>query len=81
VCSEAAVVELNLLAPSGVGAEVELQGVRCAAEVEEEPIHGWVLVEALLSQRKGEGLQTCGSRFSSSQLASLLVAGEGEVQG
>lgn len=33
-------VELSLLAPLEAEVEEEPQGVRCAEEVEEEPIHG-----------------------------------------
>jgi hypothetical protein len=79
-CLEAVVVVLNLLAPLEAEAEEGLQGVRCAEEVEEEPIHDWVLAVALLSQGREEGLQTCDSRSSSSLLESLLVVEEGEVQ-
>jgi hypothetical protein len=77
---EAAVVELNLLVPLGAEAEEELREVRCAEEVEEEPIHGWVLAGVPLSQGKEEGLQTCDSRSSSSPLESLLVEEEEGVQ-
>lgn len=76
-CWEAVMAELNLLAPLEAEAEEELQVVRCAGEVGEEPIHGWVLVEALLSLGRGEELQTCDRRSSSSPLESLLVE-EGE---
>lgn len=74
-------VELSLLVPLEAEVEEELQGVRCAEEVVEEPIHGWVLVEVPLSQGKEEGLQTYDSRSSSSLLESLLVEEEGEVRG
>jgi hypothetical protein len=80
-CLVVAVVELSLSAPLEAEAEEEQQGVRCAEEVEEEPIHDWVLAEVPLSQGKEEGLQTCGSHSSSSPLESLLVEEEGEVQG
>lgn len=53
---------------------------RCVEEAGEEQVHGWALVEVVVSQGKGEGLRTCDSRFSASQPASLVVGEEGEVQ-